>query len=455
MAYTNIPYLVEGEILLAQSHRLGERVIVRYTCVVTMPDGSHIIVPNVRETSSFGGVADYTQRRARETKELKFRESQQEADATLGERVLIAFVNGNIANPIIVSYVQHPNQMEELNSPDTLKPQSVFQYLGVRMTIDETGQFQCIHRGVPDVKAVPNPTLGMDIPGSSALSLLEAKTLKNSSNIAVTPKPTTEVTLWEFLDGGIFRIRDALGQIIEINRTIDDGRIYISNNDLKSTENASANPLSGGLQYQTNSTDAEYVWLDRKKKLVLINARKIIQLYSFGVRKDVTEKDHSHKILGNSEWQIGGDDTHIILGNRSIKITKNFDTTVGGDTSLTGAGSYNIKIAKDLASTIGGSSVYKYLKDVDIASMGDYKITSVKDVLIEGSAAKIKLSKGKVAIGSNAAELLDLINQELTAFIQNAAAFVFTKSGEGQLSPAILTALTKIQTLLGSIKGSF
>ncbi len=72
----------------------------------------------------------------------------------------------------------------------------------------------------------------------------------------------------------------------------------------------------------------------------------------------------------------------------------------------------------------------------------------------EVAGAALNLSTGMVALGGSTAELLDLYDQTLDAFINNAASLVFTAVGPGALNPAVVTLLTNIKVLLTTIKGS-
>jgi len=58
-----------------------------------------------------------------------------------------------------------------------------------------------------------------------------------------------------------------------------------------------------------------------------------------------------------------------------------------------------------------------------------------------------------VGLGGPAAELLDLIDQQLDAIINNAPTFVSTAVGPGVLNPAVVATLTQVKTMLGLIKG--
>jgi hypothetical protein len=346
---------------------------------------------------------------------------QRAFDATLGERCYVAFIAGNILKPVIINFCQHPNQAKELESPEGLKPQGVLQYKGVRVDIDDKGQIRFIHKGAPNI--VYNIT---DVQPS-----LIPSAIGGSKAPAIIPQDDENVTLWEFLDGGVFRIRDSLGQIIEINRTIDDGRIYISNNDLKSTDNPDAGPLSGGLQWLTNSTDAEYIWLDRKKQMVLINARQIIQLYSFDRRKDVTDGDHSHKVGGSNSWIIGSDESIVIGGGRSHIIKGNDELTVGGAIKHMVKGAYDGKFGDD----------WKVL-----APKGEVSMTA-------SGLATLKLSGGKVGLGNKTAEIIDLFSQALGLLIDNAPTLTQTSAGPGALDPKVVIKAAKLKALADSIKG--
>jgi len=81
-------------------------------------------------------------------------------------------------------------------------------------------------------------------------------------------------------------------------------------------------------------------------------------------------------------------------------------------------------------------------------------LDSTSVLLSEPGSAAVNLSGGKVAIGSGAAELLDLCDQHLDALINNASSIALTSVGPAQLSPVVVTSLTQIKTLLGLIKGS-
>lgn len=81
------------------------------------------------------------------------------------------------------------------------------------------------------------------------------------------------------------------------------------------------------------------------------------------------------------------------------------------------------------------------------------KFVETGDVVLEhSSGVQLKLdANGKVAIGTSAQELLDLLSQILTALEQS---IVNTQLGPQQLSKVIDGTITTIKTNLGTIKGT-
>jgi hypothetical protein len=498
-----IPYPVEGEILQVQPQYSGDKNVVRYLCKAYDRNGSEILIANAEEASNIGGISDYDRRVARASTESPIKQgdpSQANFNASVGDRVLIMFINGNILHPVIVAYLQHPNQLDEMDAPETKKPMRVIQYLGIREVFDSDGQYRIIHKGLPEVKH--SPLSGMlggavgaiagkatgaisSLGGGISPKIIGNYTVNGSSTSAVSKPKEEDITLLEFLKKGIFRVRDSKGGMFELDHNKD--RVYISNNDLKSTEDPDGGPLSGGLQMLSNSTDAEYVLLDRKKELVLINARKIAQIYSFDQRKDVTEGDHQHKVGGDSKWIISGDSLWQISGSQEVEIESDYYMSVSG--------AYDVEVKKDATFVIegelffgvkksitiqsddsldlstAGELIFNITKNMSLNTDGDLEISSGKNIVVSagsnleveatqdviiGSAtgSKLKLSGGQVALGGSSGgktvELLQLFEDTLNAITK-----LTVGTGTGPSSPPMnLADFTKILTDLALIKGS-
>lgn len=133
-------------------------------------------------------------------------------------------------------------------------------------------------------------------------------------------------------------------------------------------------------------------------------------------------------------------------------------TPAAGGTSLSMNGGkidLNSTLDMSLGST-AGSVLISGTTSVDIITDSTATVAATVEASIGTSigGAKLNISGGKVALGNNAGELLDLCDQHLDALINNASSIALTAVGPAQLNPAVVTSLTQIKTLLGLIKGS-
>lgn len=516
--FTDIPYICEGEIVEVNTvesssssaasglgavasaigvpsplPNLNLRQIVSYTCRVTMPEGEEIMLTNVIEASLFGGIDDYMQIRRRASRDNGnlFQISEPEnMDAHIGDRVYIAFVSGSIFRPIIIGFAQHPNQVPRFETigPD-VKPQAFMRYLGMDVTIDEDGQFFMTHFGAPKIKytgsdnslslsslenAIPElPSIG----GNQYKGFEEGEeTLNEPENDAVEPQSFKFKTIMEMLKDGTWRVRDSLGQMLWVDPK--NSQIYLANNGVKSTD-----PLGGpsGLQIESNSTDSEYVLLDRKKELVLINARKIAQIYSFGRRKDVTDGDYSNKVHGGLVETVDGDYTQTIGGSITIKgksdwyaaisgavnwkIDGDFEeklggmmsTKVGGDFTNTISGAMNLSVDGDTTFKLGGDWGTKVNGDFVLITSGDIRAKTNGGAAINASGATIELGAAGTGVLNTIIQLEKQVEALIDALVQLTVTTVVGPSGPpinaAQLT-AVKTQMTTITQKLEAIKGS-
>lgn len=390
--YTALNGIYEGEIVGVQPQVTEPASkTITYFCRVTLPNGSDIVVPNVVASSMFGGIDDYFQERARTSTDdgnsFEPSEDDESNHARIGARVYISFVAGNISKPVILAYMQHPNQTQEIPN-DAPSPMAVLKYLGMRFEFNEAGVLRVTHFGAPAVEYVASAGLAGDLAGALDLvggSESEEGIAADVSNPAVTPADASKRTYVEFKDAGGLEIRDSLNQIVFVDT--EQGRIYIANNDVQ-----------GGPQIASNNTDSEYVLLDREKKLVLINARERITLYSFGERRDITEGDHKHKVIGNEEFSVGG--------ARTDKVEGDFTRDVKGNCFFTTGGLYSMK------ATDGFSLDTDKLFNVDAKTVD---ITAKDHALIATSGAKLVLESASVALGAGGVEVLKTLSDTLKA----------------------------------------
>lgn len=362
------PYIVEAEIVEVKASE-GARKLPLYNCRALMPNGSYMVLVNVQESGMFGGIGDYFQRRARVTKDSDSPKSLGSEDmaAAVGDRVYIAFINGFITKPVIIGYAPHPNQTEEFTG-DESDPKAVFQYNGVRVEISETGSLVVKRKGAPEVKYAPRSGVG----GLLALASGSSEPL----NDALKPAADTEVVMFEMTDGGLFKLRDANGQFIELDR--ESKTITIGNNGQKSTDTELSTPSLGG---------SEKITVSDGDKAVMIEARDKIGTNSKGT------SEHS--------------------------------------------------------------------------SAKAWTVKSMEAVELEGAAAKLKLSQGKVGLGGPGGELLDLFDKLLDEINTHVTdTMTPTNQSNGNLgylvvqAPSYTQSLAKMQTKileiktkLGTIKG--
>lgn len=122
----------------------------------------------------------------------------------------------------------------------------------------------------------------------------------------------------------------------------------------------------------------------------------------------------------------------------------------GGDvnvTSSTGAVSIEADGGDvDIKSTTGGVTIEADGGDVEVkATGGSFKVSD-----LAGDA--LELGSGKFKVSNAGGELVDNLEKEVGAFVDNAASAVLTSVGPGQLSPAIVSVLTTVRVFLNTLK---
>lgn len=320
-------FLMEGEIIAVQK-KILEYPAILYTVNVRTPGGRSIILTNVEDATMYGGISDYSRRVARAKYDYESDDnsiSANDINATVGERVYVLPLYGNILSGIIIGYKQHPIQVEEPDLGKSLK--KVEQFYGFRTEYDEDGQVRIIRKGAPTLKYAPNMKANNSpFPGDKSP--------------AISPAPRSEKIIQEYLNGGLYRVRDPEGGMIEIDHITKKG-VYISNNDWKSDEDATRGEASGGLS-NLKGTDSEFIWLNREEGLVAVKSRKKIQFFTNGDRDDTTEGNHSYKVGGNSVVNISGNDSRTVDGKYKLAVSGNAKLTMGDGKVALGANGIEI-----------------------------------------------------------------------------------------------------------------
>lgn len=326
--FTNYPHVYEAEIVETMAPDSSDRLrknVVRYTCRVRLRNNGEVMIKNVVEATMFGGVADYFQRRARASKDSgdEFRTglTDDKSRARIGDRALVIFLGGHVEQPVIIGWLQHPNQAEEFADPDMLDPQAVFQYLGLRIKMLPDGGLQIIHQGAPKIS--PIPATNTTDPANPQASPMTA---------AMAPAADTELTVIELLKSGIYRVRDADGQMIELDRA--NKKITLSNQAMTSDQDPTSAP---------DPSDSESMTFDSFDKSIVLKSREKMSINTDGDRTDQTKGDQKETIGGAWTVEATGDVSLKGSGGAAAKLS-------GGQVAFGGpAGELLDTVSKGLA----------------------------------------------------------------------------------------------------------
>lgn len=423
--------------------------IVKYDVLVTLTNGSQTVLGGVTMASMFGGIGDTFQARLLTTHDIQdfdYINDSRDDDAhrsTTGCRVIIVFLAGHIQFPVITGFLNHPKGTRYFDNHSDLDPQFNLTFNGMSWLVNGDGEFEIIHRGPPTVSYEKGD--GGLAAGASGLASAASLT-GGVDPTAIPDNPALEldsedVTLRvKWLKGGGFRINDAVGQMIEMDHT--QNRIYISNNDITSIDGDPEDSM--GPSIATNDTDAEYMLWDFDKQLILINARKTLQLYSFDKRKDVTEGDHTHHVKSDEMITVDGDKTDKYGGSWTFTVDSDYSATISGDNKW--------DITGDWTATTDGDTNIAATGKVSISSSADLSITaSDGKFTAEGSEASLTLTNGTIALKGSQGEVMALIGQILNAIL---SLTVPTSPGGGPSGPPINSSdfaqlMSKFQGMAG------
>ncbi|CAB5221480.1 hypothetical protein UFOVP244_175 [uncultured Caudovirales phage] len=450
--------LIEGEILkVSEDSGTKGKSQILYTVMARFPNGAQNILSRVPVATMFGGIGDYFQFKLRGTfddddnspSDSQFFQDESRR-ATLGDRVLISFLGGHITRPFIVGYMPHPNTNWLNEDHQDLSPQATLTYLGVSMNWSDTGAFQLIKRGAPDVSYNPKTA-----PLMPAIPLGDEDPTLPPDHVALEPADDTEVIRMAFLDDGIFRLNDSEGQMVELDH--NKGQILISNNGLKSTE------VPGSAISVSKEPDAEYVLFDSNDEKLLASARSILQLYSGDARTDETTGDYTSEVHGNLTWTVDGDVEETFKGSHTHSVEGSLDQSIKEDWSITVSGAATVSVKGDYSEAVEGALDQSVKSDYSLSVEGaastttkgdstlesaNFVVTAKEKVEITGSQSVLTLSQGKVSIKGATGEVIDLLSQLLQAIAQ-----MTVPTGVGPSGPPInASAFAQIQTKLDGMK---
>lgn len=489
----DIPFLIDGEILDVMADTNVELFpTIRYRVRAHFPWGDGFLV-NVQQANMFGGINDFFEIRRRgsmesgKTYSIEANNDAQQ-DSKIGDRVLISFLGGQLNRPVIVGAIPHPKMnpwlsqkiTSDVHNFNALKPSLSMRYLGLEIEVDDNGQFHVTHNGAPAIEEIDASSGGLlgslsgalsgAIGGIGASSVSDELPPTDSGNPAVKNVSASYKTKWEFLSKGEFRLYDADGNMLELDRVSKQIRL----------SNSGRSTVDGEL---VGSDDQEHVLIDGSKleQLLELHARTMIRHTS---RKDIEEiaDNNITRTIGNNEIiTIKNDYDRTISGSSTVLIKKDVKWTVSGTVKNKVTGAVDSVYESDFNEKILGKVDTKISKDwlidannnkVELTSSG-VKITDNKNNIITTDSKGVRiqtsqgsvlsLENGKIAIGNQIAELADLLGQTLKQLqsLSTALQAEIHPTPNGPSGPPMNAAsyvqfnaqCVQIETLLNQIKG--
>lgn len=163
------PYLrigiVKGVYQQKNSHDL------RY--LVEIQDRSNRVEVNARLLRKFGGAYNYEDTVLRGYKIDDKPDSVSSFDAKAGDTVLVAFLNGEAREAVILGGISHPSRKSPLNIKNG--PQHISEFNGIETSINESGEYRLTFKALPTnlsklndkpSSAIKPPTYNTKIGGS-------------------------------------------------------------------------------------------------------------------------------------------------------------------------------------------------------------------------------------------------------------------------------------------------
>lgn len=438
-AHFQMPFLLAGEVLnTAKSEKEvllpvkdGENKdrAVGYTVMVTFPNGSNAVISNVVEACMFGGIGDFFQSRLRASGDVKYQHPEKVGDekktiTTIGSRVLVAFVGGDMRKPVIVGHLPHPQRNFDI--PDSTKnnSQSKLSYKGFEVNVDSIGQIKFVSRGGPDEsngeeKApketykredkgpvdLPDRETNAPLPSTSLVpnkppkQLLTASLENPIANAALTYPDKKYTSEMGFLELGEWYVVDSEGQIVLLDR--DSKTLSISNG-------------------------TETIQLDKAHKKVFIQSSGDLEVTTqndyctsvTGNKHQTIKKNEWYAVKGDEYRTVGGSRTSNVVDKDTAKIGTSWNIDIGTAESVSGgSGKSGDKHRASIKLSTGNSFVmdddtitvtHKSGALISIDKDGLLKITAKKDIEVTATgnatvtAKKVDIKAGEVNIGEDA-----------------------------------------------------
>lgn len=341
-----MPYILAGEIVEANESAVvdgqGDARAVGYTVLVEFPNGSRTVYRNVTQACMFGGIGDFFQSRLRASHDNsgqfnlpKNIEDSSRTLSTLGTRVLIQFIAGDMRRPIIVGYLPHPKRGFDIPDAQEFDTQAKVSYKGFEVNANALGEVKFTHRGAPverdvvtgeqmdeyereemgppefeergDVSPLPSDPFEPVLPNKLMTSASLSEPSANPALGYPDKKFTSEMG---FLQLGEWYVVDSEGQQIMLDR------------------DAQAITLTNGQ---------DTIQIDKAHKKIFLRSSGDIEIASdndyvasvFGSKHQTVDLNEWRLVRGNHYQSVGGTRTANVVDSDTIKAGSSFDVQVG------------------------------------------------------------------------------------------------------------------------------
>lgn len=398
-AHYQVPFLLAGEIIEAQEEALTDAVddntkkeiAVGYVVLVEFPNGSTTVYRNVAQCCMFGGIGDFFQPRLRASSDASgqysFPEETSNASinlASVGSRVLVAFIGGDIRRPVIVGFLPHPSRVMDVPNFEEKETQAKLSYKGFEVTSNSVGETKFTHRGSPgeideragkqvslsvredvgpqdlpereNLQPLPSPALDPILPTKVLAEASLADPTENSALSYPDRKYTSELG---FLELGEWYVVDSEGQQIMLDR--DAKTVTITNNN-------------------------DTIQIDKEHKKIFIKSSGDIEVKAAG--------NHVSSIQGNKHQTVSLNEWYAVKGSEYRSIGDTRTTNVAdADTTKTGT-SWQVSVGS--AETVPGgtgSSKEKHHAGIVLSTGNSFVMDDDSIMLVHKTGALITIDK--------------------------------------------------------------
>ncbi len=433
---------VEKVHYLDDSSNISKKV-VEYDVSVRDAKGGQSVYRNVRQISSFFGTTDY-QQTILEPNEFAFSGKLDPSnffENKNGCMVVLAFLHGSKDKPVILGALPHPKKGGIVGAKKKDGIHTKGEFRGFQWEINKDGDFVLIFNGAKK----PN--------GSPANPALSKTTIKIGKDGKVTTTSGHRITIENDKGKEKVQVYTAGKQLFEIN-------------DLAGQEAITLVHKTGAMfnidkigSIKLSASDGAYLYLNAELgEISLVQADG--NIFTVGKENTLGSKDGGKAFSVIDTALQAFSDKDIILQAAQKLIVDG-----GGVILQEPVSNFSLQNGVIKATTVSGLTS---LTMSDTAGTVIDDTASLMGITLQDSVAKIKLKTGQIALGTPAAELLDLFNQlliQLTTLlgIMSASSFGISTAPGSPTAPnpalaaslAPITAqIAAIQTLLLTIKGT-